>query len=209
VRGHRPGNERPSFSLITRANVRAIAGVIIAVLAFSAIVCGLSKPASADPQNYCAAFAEAAANGKTGVSADALRDEKWRSAYDKAFAVCMSDYGPQQTATSSITAQSKPEKAKTRAERKSVKTKVSLSARKSSTRKRAARPRRGKALAKATTASPQRIKSGAKAPAVRSAALCRRLQVDKGGNYRIANCRPPPTKIIQPPRTAGTSQLRP
>src|SRR5207237_4392316 len=70
------------------------------------VMCHPSVPAPARPLQYCAAFANHAANNKTGLVTDAgtPADRTWRDAYSKAYRMCMEKYGPQQVKASAAQA---------------------------------------------------------------------------------------------------------
>ena len=120
-----------------------------------------SIPASAGSADYCAAFAQEAANLKTGQIAGAgSTDENWSRAYNQVFARCTQHYADEPSRSRESARRSKTRPPVKKAE--TVKTaKVA----------KPARARNKKSRARATSSS-----------------LCRALKTNSKGNYRIVNC---------------------
>jgi hypothetical protein len=163
-----PGSRLWSDRLLAVALVLLIAG------------CSGDRAFSADLKSYCAAFARQDANNKTGISDEnaAATDERWLGAYNKTFVACLENYNSQPSAPGEVSA-------KPRVERK---------LRIAKTSKPKARKRKQVGQAETSLISDAKrginaLPSAAKtARQARGASLCRRLEVNKAGTYRIINC---------------------
>jgi short chain dehydrogenase len=157
-----------------------LARILAAMLVSSMAACVSSNAIAAGPQDYCLAYARQAANNKTGLAGDAesAADEKWQGAYKAAFSDCMDNYKPEPAKVSA----GRPPKSGKLLRKPSAAKSVRSSRRKHPTKPHITKSQAAPKLNPQTSAA-----SAARSPG-RSKSLCRRLQVDKKGDYQIKNC---------------------